>query len=94
MEKTTYNDIPYKFEAGTPHIAGAAGLASAVEYLNHLGMENIEAYEQDLLEYALESMGKVEGLKIIGNPVERAAVISFTLGDAHPHDVAHELAME
>jgi cysteine desulfurase/selenocysteine lyase len=94
FEKTTYNDIPHKFEAGTPDIAGAAGLACAVEYLNQLGMDYIEAYEKDILEYTIESLEHVEGLQIIGNPAERAAVLSFTLGDAHPHDVAHELSLE
>ncbi len=94
LEKTTWNDLPYKFEAGTPNIAGAVGLAEAVKYLEKAGMDNIEEYEQELLNYAEEKLKAIEGLKIIGDPQKRAAVLSFTLGDAHPHDIAHELSIK
>lgn len=93
FEKTTYNDIPYKFEAGTPNIAGAAGLSAAVEYLNSIGLDKVEAHEQELLSYAEDKLREIEDLNIIGSPESRAAVLSFTLGDAHPHDIAHELSI-
>ena len=94
FEKTTYNDLPHKFEAGTPNIAAAAGLASAAGYLRSLGLANIEAYEHELLQYAEEKLKAIDDLHIIGDPEHRAAVLSFTLGDAHPHDIAHELSMD
>lgn len=94
LEKTTWNDLPYKFEAGTPNIAGAIGLGEAVKYLEKAGMDNIEKWEQRLLQYAEEKLKAIEGLKIIGNPRKRAALLSFTLGDAHPHDIAHELSIK
>lgn len=93
FEKTTYNDLPHKFEAGTPHIAGAAGLASAVEYMQKIGLENIEKYENQLLTYLDKRLAEIDDLKIIGKAAKRAAVLSFTLGDAHPHDIAHELSI-
>jgi len=94
LEKTTWNDLPYKFEAGTPNIAGAIGLAEAVLYLKKSGMEKIEEYEHSLLEYALDRFNEIEDLKLIGTPGKRAALLSFTLGDAHPHDIAHELSIK
>lgn len=93
IEKTTWNEIPHKFEAGTPNIAGAVGLAVAMNYLEEIGMENIQKYEEELLEYALERLSKVKGFRRVGNPKNSTAVISFILGDAHPHDVAHELGL-
>ncbi len=94
LEKTIYNEVPHKFEAGTPNIAGAAGLYSAIEYLEKIGMEKIFKHEQCILEYAINKLNKIEGFKRIGNPEISAAIISFTLGDAHPHDVAHELGIK
>ena len=94
LEKTIYNEIPFKFEAGTPNIEGAIGLSKALEYVTGLGMENIASYEDELLEYALDKLSTVEGFKRIGNAENSVAVISFTLGDAHPHDVAHELGLQ
>lgn len=94
FEKTTWNDLPHKFEAGTPNIAGAAGLAAAADYLRKTGMANIENHESSLVQYAEKRLETVEDLKIIGHPEKRAAVFSFTLEDAHPHDIAHELSQQ
>ena len=94
FEKTTYNDVPYKFEAGTPHIAGGVGLGVAIDYLQALGMDNIAAHEQDLLRYATESLGAVPDLRIIGTAREKASVISFVMGDVHPHDIGTILDQE
>jgi len=93
LGKTTFNEIPHRFEAGTPHIEGAVGLAVALDYLESIGLKEIQEYEDELLEYALEKLNKIEGFRRVGNPKESTAVISFTLGDAHPHDVAHELGL-
>jgi cysteine desulfurase/selenocysteine lyase len=87
FEKTDFNDIPYKFEAGTPHIAGAIGLAAAIDYLNALDWELLEDYERSLLKYATDALGAVDGLHIVGNAREKAGVISFTLDGVHPHDI-------
>jgi len=87
FDKTEYNELPAKFEAGTPNIAGAAGLGAAVNYLQSLGMENIAAHEQDVLAYATEKLSVVEGLRIIGTAAHKASVISFTLEGVHPHDL-------
>src|SRR5207249_5444800 len=78
FEKTTYNALPYKFEAGTPNIAGAIGLATALDYISAIGLANIEAHEQDLLRYATTRLGEIPGLRIIGTAAEKASVISFT----------------
>jgi cysteine desulfurase/selenocysteine lyase len=90
LQKTTYADLPNKFEAGTPSIADAIGLAAAVDYLNGIGMETIQAYEHDLSAYALAQLREVEGLTIYGPPtaLDRAGVFSFALADIHPHDLA------
>lgn len=88
FEKTTYNTLPHKFEAGTPNIAGVIGLGAAVDYLNKLGIENIREYEDDLLSYATEQIKTVPGLKIIGEAKNKASVISFTIEGLHPHDIA------
>jgi cysteine desulfurase/selenocysteine lyase len=85
--KTVYNELPYKFEAGTPAIADAIGLAAAIDYLETLGMERIAAAEHDLLEYATARLGEVPGLTMIGTAPAKAAVASFTLGRVHPHDL-------
>ena len=87
FEKSTWNELPNKFEAGTPNIAGGVGLAAAVEYLEGLGMEQITAHEQDLLAYATARVADIEDLRIIGTAARKAGVISFTLGDVHPHDL-------
>jgi len=87
FEKTTYNQLPWKFEAGTPHIAGAIGLAAAIRYLQKLGMENIAAYEHQLLGYATQQLQGVPGLKIIGTAPHKSAVISFVMDGVHPHDL-------
>jgi cysteine desulfurase/selenocysteine lyase len=94
FERTIYNTLPYKFEAGTPHIAGAVGLAAAVEYLENLGMDRIAAAEHELLEYATSRLGDVPGLEIIGTAPEKAAVVSFTLAGVHPHDLGTILDAE
>lgn len=88
FEKTTYNDLPYKFEAGTPNISAGIAWAPAIEYINETGLEDIAKYEDELLKYGTEKLLSVPGLKIIGNAKEKSAVISFTLECAHPHDIA------
>jgi cysteine desulfurase/selenocysteine lyase len=87
FEKTTYNVLPHKFEAGTPNIAGAIGLGAAIDYLNDLGMERINTYEKELLDYGTDRLSRIEGLKIIGTAREKGGILSFTLGDIHPHDI-------
>ena len=87
FEKTTYNDLPYKFEAGTPDIAGGIGLGAAVDYVNQVGIENIGAYEHELLLYGTEALSAIPGLRIIGTAREKAAVISFVMEGIHPHDI-------
>ncbi len=87
FEKTDYNVLPYKFEAGTPNIADAIGLASAVEYISKIGMDNIENYEKEIFEYATNKLSGIEGLKIIGTAKQKANIISFLLNDFHPYDV-------
>ncbi len=87
FEKTTYNTIPNKFEAGTPHVAGAVGLAAAIDYVSALDREAVEAYEHDLLSYATEALRQIPGLRIIGTAREKAGVISFVLEGIHPHDI-------
>jgi len=94
FERTVYNELPYKFEAGTPHIAGAIGLARAVEYLEGIGLERIAAAEHDLLEYATARLTGIPGLTVIGTAPEKAAVVSFTLGRVHPHDLGTILDAE
>jgi cysteine desulfurase/selenocysteine lyase len=87
FEKTEYNDLPWKFEAGTPHIAGAIGLAAAIDYVDAIGYGAIGAHERDLLAYATASVQKIEGLRLIGTPKHRSGVISFVLDGVHPHDI-------
>lgn len=88
FEKTTYNDLPHKFEAGTPNIAAGIAWASAIEYINGLGLENIAQYEDELLAYATQKLSSIPTLTIIGTADKKSAVISFTLKDAHPQDIA------
>jgi cysteine desulfurase/selenocysteine lyase len=87
FEKTTYNTLPYKFEAGTPNIADAIGLGAAIDYLNGIGLDRIAAYEHELLQYATETIGAIPGVRLIGTAREKASVLSFTLDDVHPHDI-------
>ncbi|QDH69373.1 cysteine desulfurase [Marilutibacter alkalisoli] len=94
FDGTVFNDVPHKFEAGTPNIAGFVGLGAAVDYLSALGMANIEAREQELLAYATKALSDVDGLRIFGEPVEKAAVISFLVEGAHAHDLATLLDLE
>ncbi len=95
LRTATWNDLPYKFEAGTPAIAESVGLAAAVDYLNALGMEFVQYHEQEVTRYALERLSAVEGLTIYGPPAAlRGGVVSFTLGDIHPHDLAQILDNE
>ena len=94
FEKTTYNALPYKFEAGTPDIAGAIGLGSALDYVSSIGLPNIAAHEQDLLHYTTSRLKEVPGLRIIGTAAEKASVISFTLEGVHPHDIGTILDQE
>jgi cysteine desulfurase/selenocysteine lyase len=94
FEKTTYNCLPYKFEAGTPNIEGTIGLGQAIDYLNTLGMSKIAAYENELLQYASERITQIPKLKIIGTAHEKTAVISFCLGEIHPHDIGTILDRE
>ena len=86
-EGTTFNAIPYKFEAGTPHIEGAIGLGAAVDYLTALGMDNVAAYEHELTAYGTEALTAVPDLRMIGTAPGKASVFSFTLGDIHPYDI-------
>lgn len=94
FEKTTYNTIPHKFEAGTPPIAAAIGLGAAVDYLSAIGMEAITAHEHKLLNYATEQMKSMPGVRIIGTAPNKAAVLSFTVDGVHPHDVGTLLNQE
>ena len=87
FEKTIYNDLPYKFEAGTPHIAGVIGLGAAIDYVNGVGLERAAAYEHELLEYGTEQLQAIEGLRLIGTAREKAGVLSFVLDGIHPHDI-------
>ncbi|HUB20696.1 MAG TPA: cysteine desulfurase [Acidobacteriaceae bacterium] len=87
FKKTTYNKVPHKFEAGTPDMAGVAGLKAAIEYMNGIGIEKIAAHEHDLLEYATEVIGALPGVRLIGTAREKASVLSFVLEEAHPHDI-------
>ena len=87
FDKTTYNALPYKFEAGTPPIAAAIGLGAAVDYLSEVGMDNIAAWEHELLAYATGQLEALPGVRIIGTAANKAAVLSFTIAGVHPHDV-------
>lgn len=87
FKKTTYNDLPYKFEAGTQHIAGVIGLGAAVEYIAGIGLPQIAAYEHELLDYATDALTTIKGLRIIGTARHKASLISFILDDIHPHDL-------
>lgn len=94
LEKSTFAKPPLKFEAGTPAIVEIVGLGPALDYIQSIGLDKIEAYENELLTYATERLLQVKGLKIIGTAAKKAAVISFTLGDIHPHDIGTILDQE
>jgi cysteine desulfurase/selenocysteine lyase len=94
FEKTTFNSLPYKFEAGTPNIAGGIAFGAALDYVNRVGREAIEAHEADLLRYATESVGRIPGLRIIGTARQKAGVLSFVLDRVHPHDIGTVLDRE
>jgi cysteine desulfurase/selenocysteine lyase len=87
FEKTTYNKLPHKFEAGTPDMAGVAGLKAAIEYMDGIGIAKIAAHEHELLEYATEVVGALPGVRLIGTAREKASVLSFVLDEVHPHDI-------
>ena len=94
FEKTTYNELPWKFEAGTPHISGAIGLAAAMDYVETLSLAAIAAHEQRLLALATEQLGRMPGIEIIGTAPHKAAVLSFTMAGVHPHDIGTILDAE
>jgi cysteine desulfurase/selenocysteine lyase len=94
FEKSTWNVLPYKFEAGTPHIEGAIGLGAAIDYVQGIGLERIAAYEDELLAYGTAALSAIPGLRLIGTAPAKAAVLSFVLGDAHAHDVGTILDRE
>jgi cysteine desulfurase / selenocysteine lyase len=87
FEKTIYNELPYKFEAGTPHIAGAIGLGAALDYVSQAGMDRLAAHERDLLVYGTQQLTAIPGLRLIGTAREKVGVLSFVLDGVHPHDV-------
>jgi cysteine desulfurase / selenocysteine lyase len=87
FEKTTYNELPHKFEAGTPNIVGGIALAAAIDYMNNIGIHNIETYEHELLTYATEKIKQIEGLRIIGEAKQKASVLSFVVDGTHPSDI-------
>ena len=94
FEETLYNVLPNKFEAGTPNIAGAIGLGAAIDYVETLGLEQIAAYESELLQYGNERLSSIEGLKIIGTADRKGSVISFVMEGVHPHDIGTILDAE
>jgi len=86
LEKTSYNRLPFKFEAGTPNYVGAIGLAAALQYLRETGMENIIAYERELTDYGVSKLSEIDNLRLVGTPRERTSVLSFLIDDIHPYD--------
>jgi cysteine desulfurase/selenocysteine lyase len=94
FEKTTYNELPYKFEAGTPNIVGGIGLGAAIDYVNTIGLEAIGRYEHELLVYGTELLTKIDGVRLIGTAKEKASVLSFVMEQAHPHDIGTILDSE
>lgn len=94
FEKTTFNELPFKFEAGTPNIVGGIGLGVGIDYLESIGVERIAAYEHDLLEYGAAALQSVRGLRLIGTAREKCSILSFVLDNVHPHDVGTILDME
>ena len=94
FEKTTYNALPYRFEAGTPNIAGTIGLGAAVDYVSSIGLENIEAYEHELLDYGTKVLSSISGLRLVGTARKKAGILSFVLDGVHPHDIGTILDSE
>ena len=94
FEKTTYAGLPFRFEAGTPHIAGAIGLGAAIDYVSGIGLDRIGAHERGILEYATARLGALNSVRLIGTAPEKAAIVSFNLEDVHPHDVGTILDRE
>jgi cysteine desulfurase/selenocysteine lyase len=94
FEKTTYNELPYKFEAGTPNIAGVIGLGAAVDWLTGVGLDRVAAHEHDLLLYGTQALLEVPGLRLVGTAAEKAAVLSFVIEGVHPHDIGTVLDYE
>src|ERR1700723_331834 len=94
FEKTIYNKLPYKFEAGTPDVAGVIGLGAAIRYVNAIGLEKIAAHEHDLLAYATEAVSSIPGIRVVGTAKEKAGVLSFVMEGVHPHDVGTILDQE
>jgi cysteine desulfurase/selenocysteine lyase len=94
FEKTTYADLPNKFEAGTPHISGGIGLGAAVDYIHKIGLRAIAEYENELLQYATERLSTIKPLRIIGTAKQKAGAVSFILDNVHPHDVGTLLDLE
>jgi len=94
FEKTLYNRLPYKFEAGTPNVAGGIGLGAAVDYLQSLGLETIFAHERELMNYGTRALGTIDELRMIGTAREKASVLSFVLDGIHPHDIGTILDRE
>ena len=94
FEKTIYNDLPYKFEAGTPNIAGAIGLGAAVDYVQSVGYEAFGAHEDELLEYGTKALSSIGGLRIIGTAPRKAGILSFVIDNIHPHDIGTILDAE
>jgi len=94
FEKTTYNELPFKFEAGTGNIAGAIGLGAAIEYVSKIGLENIKRYETKLLEAAEQNLSEIDGVRIIGTAKNKTSVLSFVVNNIHPHDIGTFLDFE
>jgi cysteine desulfurase / selenocysteine lyase len=94
FEKTTYNDVPHRFEAGTPNIAGGIGFGAAIDYLNEIGMDAIASYERELVDYGTAVLSEIPEVRLIGTAAEKASVISFVVRDIHPHDVGTVLDQE
>jgi cysteine desulfurase/selenocysteine lyase len=94
FEKTIYNDLPYKFEAGTPHVAGAIGLGAALNYLSRIGIDRAYRHEHELLTYGTDLLDAIPGLRLIGTAREKVGVLSFVLDGIHPHDVGTVLDRE
>ncbi len=87
LEKTLYNDLPYKFEAGTPHIAGVIGLGAAIDYIQSIGLDVIAAYEHELLTYATQQVDAIESVTLVGTAKEKTSILSFVMDEIHPHDI-------
>ena len=94
FERTLYNTLPYRFEAGTPDIAGAVALASAIDYLNDAGLDRIAAHEHELLEYGTAALSQITGVRLMGTAREKAGILSFVVDGVHPHDVGTILDRE